>query len=173
MGNQTLALIWPTHCINPFTVYTYYVREIFQSKIKSPFFTALKQGVEIAASGTERIQSCHGSGNLLACLWSWRLYFDSRPARVQSDIDKVLIGQVFVRVLQFFPVRFIPLARHTHILTTGHQRNTFHPLRNRMKEQIYKNRRIEMHRRMGKQGLHSPSSDYDEGGSADRLIYSW
>ena len=41
--------------------------------------------------------------------------FNARPFHVWFVVEKVVLGQVSVRVLWFFPVIIIPLVLHTHL----------------------------------------------------------
>jgi len=56
--------------------------------------------------------------------WLWRLIaslspqvpeFDPRPVRVTFMVGRGALGQVFLRLIRFFPVSVIPPVHHTHI----------------------------------------------------------
>jgi hypothetical protein len=49
---------------------------------------------------------------LVACLSPRRSGFDSGSVHVGFVVDKVALGQVFLQVLRFFPVNFIPPVLH-------------------------------------------------------------
>jgi hypothetical protein len=49
---------------------------------------------------------------LVAGLLPRRLGFDSESVHVGFVVDKVTLGQVFPRILQFSPVHFVPPVLH-------------------------------------------------------------
>ena len=55
---------------------------------------------------------------LVAGLLLRRPGLNPKPFHVRVVVDKVALGQAFVRVLQFPPVRIIPPMLHTHSLIT-------------------------------------------------------
>ena len=52
---------------------------------------------------------------LVAGLWLRRTVLDPRPVHERSVVDKVAVGQVYLRVLRFSPVSIIPPMLHTHL----------------------------------------------------------
>ena len=61
---------------------------------------------------------CHGSG-----LAMWRPRFDPIPVHVRFMVDIVILGQVFLKVLQFFVVSIIPPMAHIHSYITNAARS--------------------------------------------------
>jgi len=61
----------------------------------------------------------HGCRTMSAsrCLSSLRNEFDSSSVHVRFAVQEVAMGQVFLRVLRFYPVRIIPQTHHTHLHT--------------------------------------------------------
>jgi hypothetical protein len=51
---------------------------------------------------------------IVASLSPRRPGFDSRPIHVRFVIDRVALGQVFLRILQFLSVSIISLVLHIH-----------------------------------------------------------
>ena len=69
---------------------------------------------------------------LVAGLPPLRLGFDLRSVHVRFVVDKVTLGQVFLRILRLTPVIIIPPVLHTHLdvalfrRTNGRGAGTFH-----------------------------------------------
>ena len=50
--------------------------------------------------------------------------FDPRPVHVRFVVDKVALGQAFLRVLRFIHVRIIPQLIHAHLFNNTLIRKT-------------------------------------------------